>query len=313
MLFKNIDKEFNKSYAKNINQRYPGIRAYIESYIESLEKQYDTDVSEDAMKFYKEKWGFLNKGEIKNKSDNFNKNNLKKQILLPEQEGRYVIFGDTLNSMKHTFTFFLKEFTTKIKYEKTEWKNSDYNQEMLFNFDVIFSDENLNKVEWSRPILMQFEILAQLSGTRGNFFPCLPLFNAERSNYGQYDFSDLLLCAIYTYLNDTSDDLPLVQLFNGISDSPDWKSIDYHISQSIIRLKYYLKQYYHNTWSEFININYFQDLVEQDDDGNLKPKELWNNHTFKNCKYPSLGKELYDMLCTINHNLVLRNCRIEIM
>lgn len=306
MLFENIDKVFKKNYIKNINERYPCIRAYIESYIKSLEEQYDTDVSEDAMKYYKEKWGFLNNGEIQNKRDNCNKYNHKKQILLSAQEGEYLVFGDTLNSMKHIFTYFLKEFTIKIGYEKTEWNNKDYNQKMLSLIDIVFSNTNLKKVEWSRPILMQFEIFAQLSGTRGNFFPCLPLFNAERSNYGQYDFSDLLLCAIYTYLNDTSNDSPLDQLFNGISDIKDWDKYD-HISQSKKRLKYYLDNYYNNSWGEFISKNYFQDLVDE----KLKPKMLWNNHTFENCKYPSLGEELYDLLCTINRNLILRNCRIE--
>ena len=108
MLFENIDKEFNKSYAKNINQRYPSIRAYIESYAESCKMQYDTDVSEDAMKFYKEKWGFLREGKIENKKDCYNKNGLKKQIRLPPQGNEYAVFGDTLNSMKHILSYFFK-------------------------------------------------------------------------------------------------------------------------------------------------------------------------------------------------------------
>lgn len=104
LLFENIDKEFNKSYGEYVNEKYPCIKAYIVSYIESEKQDYDTDVSEKAMKFYKEKWSFLRNGQIQNKLDRYNKNNYKKQIFLSKNE--YVVYGDTLNSFKHIFTFF---------------------------------------------------------------------------------------------------------------------------------------------------------------------------------------------------------------
>lgn len=47
---------------------------------------------------------------------------------------------------------------------------------MLNKFDSIFSDENLEKVEWSRPILKEFEIFAQLTGTKGELIPMLTSF-----------------------------------------------------------------------------------------------------------------------------------------
>ena len=105
--------------------------------------------------------------------------------------------------------------------------------------------KNLNDVQSSRLILGEFEIFASLSDTIGNQFPCLPMFNCERSNSGKHDFCDLLLDTIYRYLGSSKDIKILKALFIGVQDEDN---IGKHIECSITRVQYWLDKYFNNSW-----------------------------------------------------------------
>lgn len=319
-IFYNINNEYNDFFMEeelNKNGRYPNLKAFIKCFLDSIGKQYDPDVSLYSMKMYKSKWECLKDGEIQAqgasyKNYKYNKNKYKKQIYLGEKE--YLVYGDTLNSMKHIFTHFITEFCKNISnetYKGEMWTNKKY-EYILTEFDCIFSDENLNEISWSRLILDQFEIFASLSDTIGNQFPCLPRFNKERANFGKHDFCDLLLEAVYEYLKNPKDTIALTKLFSGIQDEVNEYGSKFTkeqlISNSIERAQYWLEKYFNNSWDLFVQRNCFQYFVKYDVEENKykEPIKLWDNHSFQNLSYPEISETLYEMLKFINHGIKSR-------
>lgn len=312
--YKNLNTQFNMFYSlDNLNcyGRYPYIKAYIKSFLQSTQEHYDSDVSFEAMEFYKNKYDFLKNGLIENKLDNYNKNEHKKQIKLSDEE--YVIFGDTLNSFKHLFNYFLTEYSKNLPkdnvFKNKKWTNNDY-VILDKNFDEIFTYVNLSKTKYANIILNYFEIFAQLSDTIGNIFPCPPLFNSERSNFGKYDFSDIFLESIYNYLS-KQDDKYIDKLFEGINDIKNKNGTIYkkdkHISDSKERLKFYLQRYFSNSWDAFIRINHFEHNVNIINGICKEPKPLWTGHSINNSNYPTLNEEFIYMLSNIITSIIVRN------
>lgn len=308
-IFYNINNKYNNYFNEdelNKNGRYPNIKAYIKSYLDSLEKQYDSDVSEYSMKIYTSKWKGFKYGNIIPQNNNaYNKNNYKKNIFISNDD--YLIRGDTLNSMKHIFTHFLTEFCKNISdttYKSEKWGNNKY-EKILTEFDYIFSDKNLDDVQWSRLILGQFEIFASLSDTIGNQFPCLPMFNCERSNYGKHDFCDLLLDTIYRYLKSSKDTNILKALFIGVQDK---YNIGKHIECSITRVQHWLDKYFNNNWDYFVEENCFQYFVKYDVEEKKYNEsiKLWKDHSLDNLSYPTINETLYEMLKFINQGILVR-------
>ncbi|MCD8025888.1 MAG: hypothetical protein LUF33_02875 [Clostridiales bacterium] len=167
--FYNINNEFNKFYtAEELqkNGRYPYLKAYIKAYIDSLSGDYDSDVSEYAMKIYKEKWKCFS-DIFDMKIITYYKRNNKMQLYLNDKE--YVVRGDTLNSLKHLFTDFLNKYCSGFKNEH-KWTNKDYEKTLLNDFDTLFSDSNLDKKDYARLILDEFELFAKIPIQSGIYF-----------------------------------------------------------------------------------------------------------------------------------------------
>lgn len=326
----NLNSQFNDFYRpQNLakDKRYPYIKAYIRSYLLSVKEQYDSDVSKKAMIFYKMNYPFLSKGIIQDKSiaKKYNRNHHQQQICCPnndKNEYEYVFWGDTLNSMKHIFNNFLNKYCSKLpkvsEYYNIKWTNDDY-EDLLEKFDGLFSDTNLSKVYCAKEILNQFEIFAKYSDTYGNIFPCLPKFNAERSDYGRNDFADLMLLSVYNYLKEDNKQekrVHLEKLFCGIKDeTKSNKKLyrkDKHINDSIERLTYYLETYYDNNWNTFVIMNRFEYNVNYNNEQKCfeKPKMLWTNHSFENRDYPKSEQEFLEMLRFINNSIIYRNNKI---
>lgn len=353
----NINNEYNKEFALNKEIRYPNLKAYIKSNMDSSSNEYDCDVSEYSITYYKLAWDFLEDGYISNQQ-NYNKNNSKKEIKISATTFR----GDTLNTMKSPFKYYIIMFCYEIY--KSSQKNEDRKHllttfdniklcwgkdktiDELFNeaakdeqkfhdfvesigmmrykiekliensncgtiFDEIFSEKNLEKIQYSKEIIDQFENFASLSATIGNQFPCPLYFNSERSNYGKHEYPDLLLEAIYNYYNSSEINekrSALAKLF--IS-----KNIEATEVKSINHCYNWLS--YFKDWNSFVVKNFFQDFVEYD---NIKkcfgrPKVLWevNNkeHSLDNLNLPETGKQFIEYLKSINTGIIKRGERIK--
>jgi|GEM_PF-2874264 hypothetical protein len=306
----NINNEFNNNFGTDElskNGRYPNIKAYIKSFLESSILEYDCDVSGYSMYLCKDAWEFLNDGNI-GSQEYCNKNKYKKEI---EVNG-YIYRGDTLNSLKTPFNHFINFYYKKLGKDDFNMKNSGYRW-LSKRFDVAFSEEQLDKVPYSRLILDQFEVFAALSDTIGNQFPCPKYFNGERSNYGKFEFSDLFLTVINEYYIHDGDSKKLEKLFISIEDKefkvPSsgenriWTK-EQHTIRTLDNCLEWLSKF--DGWVNFIEDNYFQDFIVD-----AKPRELWKDHDFEKLDLPEIGQEFVDYLKFINNGIISRGIRIK--
>lgn len=167
----------------------------------------------------------------------------------------------------------------------------------------------------------QFELFASLSATIGNQFPCPEYFNTERSNYGNHEFPDLFLRAVYDY-KCQKNRIELKKLFAGIEDKKyyDKKEQKYveEINRSIDFCSDWVEKF-GNEWDDFVEKNFFQDFVEYDyvKDCYGEPKVLWKirgkDHSFEKetLTLPEIGISFVEYLGTINMGIILRGKRIE--
>ena len=83
-IFYNINNKYNNYFNEDNLIRMDVIqilKAYIKSFLDSLEKQYDSDVSEYSMEIYMSKWKAFKYGNIIPQNNSYNKNNYKKIFL----------------------------------------------------------------------------------------------------------------------------------------------------------------------------------------------------------------------------------------
>lgn len=149
------------------------------------------------------------------------------------------------------------------------------------NFDIIFSDENIGKIEYAKDIILELEKFAFLTHTIGSIFPAPLHFNKERSKFGKYEFPDLMLCQIYLYyenkkkydINDVQIKRPIINLLDEGTD----------ISYTTKWLDVFQK------WDSFVIAYNYQTYVEKNSDGTFgKPHLLWNEHSLEKTELPKI-------------------------
>lgn len=303
----NINNEFNK---------FPNIKKFL--YLKISQKlDYDCDVAKYAMDIYTNKYKYLNGGKIqiqftnwrKGRNEN-NKHNLKWELYIDGYRPRVtkdkkancfekIFSGDTLNSYATPFNHFVNLFLFKVNIEsKPRYFSKSHYQWLLDNFDIIFSDYNLMENEYSKEILEEFDNFALLTHTVGNQFPCPLYFNSYRSGqYGEYEFPDILLNAIYKYYSGYADEIKKVV------NSGEY----FYYTTNWLDLFKEEKDEDCNGWKNFVDQNYFNIYV----DSEYVPIKLWKNHDLKNKELPSIGIEFYNYLKDINSYIEIRGKSIN--
>ena len=290
-----------KEWNYNINfefDKYQNIKMWIKNKV-SNKFNYDCDVSRYAMEVYINKYKFLDGGKIQiqytqysNGRSIHNPDFLKWEIYLDtfkpiKTNGskantfEKTFSGDTLNSFATFFNNFVRKFLDTIKYPNKPERFNDYWYTWIFeNFDIIFSDYNLSRVENSKAILEEFDLFANLTHTIGNLFPVPLYFNDRRSRKGKYEFSDILLNAIYSYYDSKKD---VCHLENIISPC-----------DKIYYVTNWLDIF--DTWDNFVGQYHFEMYLKD-----RKPIELWQTHSYTSTMLPEIGEEFLKYLKNTNY------------
>lgn len=292
----NINNEFDK---------FRNIKKLLNFKI-SQRLDYDCDVAKYAMDVYLNSYKYLTGGKVQIQYTNwpqgrrkYNKHNLKWEIYLDAYQPQNtkgdkancfekIFSGDTLNSFSTPFNYFVNWFLKKVNIESMPdlFTNKNYKW-LIDNFDIIFSDYNLMKNKYSKEILEEFDVFALLTHTIGNQFPCPLYFNLYRSGQGgEYEFSDILLHAIYMYYSGNADEI------NEIVNSGE----HFYYTTNWLDMFKEKNDKDCNGWKNFVDQNYFNTYV----DSEYIPIQLWKNHDLKNKRLPLIGIEFYNYLKSIN-------------
>lgn len=138
----------------------------------------------------------------------------------------------------------------------------------------------------------QFTKFIALNHTYGNFLP-VPVtseynFNTARSNFGKYDFADLMLHAIYHWFNENPDEL---------------KKLLKHQEGILNLAEKWLSSF--NSWQEFVDKHYLHAFVVNYEAGDLTVRYFFDQHSI-NKPLPTSQTEMLQLLTTANEVITKR-------
>jgi len=271
--------------------------------VEAPKKGIDCDVSEKAVRIYKECYEYL----VNSEGPSLINGSTCKYQLKASSGMNFV--GDTMTSFLTTFKEYLGVYhciilddgkNVPIGERKGTGSNANVEHWMIYTEECI--DNGTLKISDN---MRKF---IELNHTIGNQCPVPECFNSNRSNFGKWDFWDLTLLSIYRWykeneqLNigkDDTVDTALIKMFEKGKDK--FKAIENTKKWLLL----------HMTWNNFVKANHFQDFVE-----NIGPEEFgepeffWEGHSFVD-SVPNTKKKVDALLESCSRMIEARGERIE--
>ncbi|PEA54987.1 hypothetical protein CON64_09885 [Bacillus pseudomycoides] len=213
---------------------------------------------------------------------------------------KYVLRGDSMTSLQTSLKKYIQLFQSDLLDNGSVPNHKNMNGSNTDKW-IKFLQDNKNKITFSEDMIEFISLYSSI----GNMLP-VPIFegnkkssfNTSRSNFGKFDYTDLMLLAIFSWYekndsihNDKTNDIDLQTLFRSNEDA-------------IECCKTWLKDF--SNWEAFVENNYLQDFVEKD---TRKPIMLWEGHSFKN-PIPQNQEEMNKFLSTVNQMIKERGNRI---
>lgn len=259
----------------------------------SDDQQFDCDTALFSIVVYYLTYGLSENGWVIRK---YSEKNSKFQLVTPKKE--WLLRGDTMNSYATSVHSVIRKL----------WIPREGNKKRMIEAGILDEKGNVNsKLEknyWEDVILSHYDYFRnvlpdsahayiQLNHTMGNLIP-VPFisenkgqFNSPRGLGKSKDYWDLALLAVYKHYH------PACSGFAYMQDPLKWLLGS---ASNVALCRNWLESF--ATWDTFVEQNFLQDFVNQQDGRFGLPKELWAGHFQQNISVLPEKEKDFDQLFT---------------
>lgn len=204
-------------------------------------------------------------------NDNFIFEDHKERDYYIKERGRIENYRVVEKLVRQAFDELLKVYPGVTHFK--DWLNP-FDAELILYEEMKANREKLTTIEECKAAFECDKLMddfAYLVHSMGNV-----MLVPKGINNGQYvkprAYMDLMLHYIYLYYNESDEDKQVELIKGFVSQSLN----RYSQEKAINAYDKYLMRF--NNWAEFVELNLYQDYLENPEDVNSKPKALWKDH-----------------------------------